>query len=85
MEKSTIRIRGPLTFSTVFIFSLVGASSLFDPLGFWKYIILGISVFIIVWLLGKLKITEKKVEMGVGILIILLGIAIGITCGVYLE
>lgn len=56
----------PLTFSTVLIIVHIGNSSHFDILGFWKYIFIGISVFIICLLLDKFKITEKRVGIGVG-------------------
>jgi len=78
VQKTKIRLGFPLYFSVLFIVIVVGTSPLFNKFGFWKYIIIGVSVSFISWLLGKFNIPAKRVALGVGILIILLGFIVGI-------
>lgn len=78
MEKTTMKLLYPLNSSLVFICVGIGGSSLLDTLGFWKYIIFSIPIFIICWLLGNFKIYEKRVGIGIGILVVLSGLAIGL-------
>lgn len=74
-----MRLAIPLYFCVIWIFSRSGFDSLFDTIGFWKYIIEIITVMIVIWLLNKSKLTEKEVSIWVGAFIIILGLTIGIT------
>lgn len=80
-----VRLALPLYLSIVFVF--LSVDTLFDALelGFWKYIIGGVAVTIVYWLLEKSGLTEKEVPIWAGTMIIIIGFFGGLILSTVIE
>ncbi len=74
-----MKLEFPLFMLIMFLVLAFNYFELFEFLGLWQYIIGPIPLLLLVWILfEKLKLNEKRVGNGVGVMIILSGFIIGI-------
>ncbi|UOQ46834.1 hypothetical protein MUN88_12080 [Gracilibacillus caseinilyticus] len=73
----TMRLEFPLFMFIMFLLLAFNYFELFESLGMWQYIIGPIPLMLLGWILfDKLKLNEKRVGNGVGVMIILSGLSI---------
>ncbi|MDL4842381.1 hypothetical protein [Aquibacillus rhizosphaerae] len=81
----TMRLEIPLFMFILFLVTGLQYSEFFEPLGWWQYLIAPLPMMLLVWLLfDKLNLKEKRVDNGVGVLIILSGATIWIILEVFI-
>ncbi|WP_226036582.1 hypothetical protein [Aquibacillus saliphilus] len=74
-----MRLEYPLFIFIFFLLSGFGYFELFAPLGWWQYLIGPLPMILVFWLLfDKLNLKEKRVDNGVGLMIVLSGLVIWI-------
>ncbi len=75
----TMRLDFPLFMFVFYLMLGFRYFEIFEPLGWWQHIIAPLPMLLVFWFLfDKLNLKEKRVDIGVGVLIIIAGFIISI-------